>query len=187
MTWYRWNGIGGSRGGAWGATTGMKKGTNTIMKYQRGQTRLSSQDAKSGLSKFTLRTYVSLLPYYGADHLTFEGEGGEWVGDFWSAIFFSTNLLGRIFFPLLICLQDFFPLEMVSPSFCKNVFTFTLCYCSNGPDIELQSLKKFSKLYKIIIVYSYVFGKSFFTLMFYEITIFSYYKVMQIKQVWKLK
>ena len=115
------------------------------------------------------------------------GEGGEWVGDCWSAIFFSTNLLGRIFFPLLICLQDFFPLEMVSPSFCKNVFTFTLCYCSNGPDIELQSLKKFSKLYKIIILYSYVFGKSFFTLMFYEITIFSYYKVMQIKQVWKLK
>ena len=45
----------------------MKKGTNTKMKYQQGQTRLSSQYAK---------TYVSLLPYQGADHLTFEAWGG---------------------------------------------------------------------------------------------------------------
>ena len=51
--------------------TVMKKGTNTKMKYQQGQTRLSSQYAK---------TYVSLLPYQGADHLTFEAWGGGGVG-----------------------------------------------------------------------------------------------------------
>ena len=32
--------------------TVMKKGTNTKMKYQQGQTRLSSQYAKRGVSKF---------------------------------------------------------------------------------------------------------------------------------------
>ena len=52
--------------------TVMKKGTNTKMNYQQGQTRLSSQYAKRGVSKFTLRTFISLLPYQGADHLTFE-------------------------------------------------------------------------------------------------------------------
>ena len=37
------------------------------MKCQQGQTRLSSRYAK---------TYESLLPYQGADHLTFEAWGG---------------------------------------------------------------------------------------------------------------
>ena len=37
----------------------------------------------------------------GADHLTLEGGGGGEVGDFWSSrIFFSSNLVGRIFFSL---------------------------------------------------------------------------------------
>ena len=40
---------------------------------------------------------------FGADHLTLDGGGGggggEEVGDFWSSrIFFSSNLVGRIFF-----------------------------------------------------------------------------------------
>ena len=61
--------------------TVMKKGTNTKMKYQQGQTRLSSQYAKRGVSKFTLRTYIFLLPYQEVDHLTFEaGRGGGGVG-----------------------------------------------------------------------------------------------------------
>ena len=75
------------------------------MKYQQGQTTLSSQYAKRGVSKFTLRTtYISLVPYQGAEHLTFEGRGGG-GGDSWSArIFFLQTL-----FSLLISLQDFFP------------------------------------------------------------------------------
>ena len=46
----------------------------------------------------------------GADHLTLEGGGGG-VDDFWSvSLFFSSNLVGRIFFFLLNALQDlFFP------------------------------------------------------------------------------
>ena len=55
--------------------------------------------------------------------------------------FFPENLLGRIFFSLPICLQDFFPLEMVSSSFVKMYLHLHCGYCSNGPDIELQSLK----------------------------------------------
>ena len=47
--------------------TVMKKGTNTKMKYQQGQTRLSSQYAKRGVSKFTLKTYVSI---WGTFHLS---------------------------------------------------------------------------------------------------------------------
>ena len=88
----------------------MKNGTNTKMKYQQGQTRLSSQHAKRGVSKFTLRTFISLLPYQGADHLTFEGRGGGGGGggDFWSArIFFFL----QTFFTLLISLQEFFSLK----------------------------------------------------------------------------
>ena len=87
----------------------MKNGTNTKIKYQQGQTRLSSQYAKRGVSKFTLRTYISFLPYQVADHLTFEGRGGGGGagGDFWSArIFFS-----QTFFTLLISLQEFFSLK----------------------------------------------------------------------------
>ena len=47
--------------------TVMKKGTTTKMKYQQGQTRLSSQYAKRGVSKFTLKTYVSI---WGTFHLS---------------------------------------------------------------------------------------------------------------------
>ena len=83
--------------------TVMKKGTNTKMKYQQGQTRLSSQYAK---------TYVSLLPYQGADHLTFEAWGGGGVG---LVISGQQEYVCRIF-----------SLNRVSPGFCKNVFTFTL-------------------------------------------------------------
>ena len=96
--------------------TVMKKGTNTKMKYQQGQTRLSSQYAKRGVSKFTLRTYIFLLPYQEVDHLTFEaGRGGGWgglVGNFWSAgiFFFCKPLLGRIFFlPSHLSAGFFFP------------------------------------------------------------------------------
>ena len=123
--------------------TVMKKGTNTKMKYQQGQTRLSSQYAKRGVSKFTLRTYIFLLPYQEADHLTFEAGRGGLVGNFWSAelFFFCKPLLGRIFFSLLICLQDFFSLKRGSPSFCKMYLHLHCGYCSNGPDMELQSLK----------------------------------------------
>ena len=59
------------------------------------------------------------------------------MGDFWSArIFFSSNLVGRIFFPskcsagyfffhlpLLISLQDFFSSKK------GHVFTYTKCIC----------------------------------------------------------
>ena len=92
----------------------MKKGTNTKLKYQQGQTRLSSQYAKSGVSKFTLRTYISLLPYQGADHLTFEaGEGGgEGIGvvNFRSArIFFFYKPAGQdIFSPSHLSAGFFF-------------------------------------------------------------------------------
>ena len=47
--------------------TVMNKGTNTKMKYQQGQTRLSSQYAKRGVSKFTLKTYVAI---WGTFHLS---------------------------------------------------------------------------------------------------------------------
>ena len=109
VTWYRWNGHKKAKDWVKSTTTVMKKGTNTKMKYQQGQTRLSSQYAKRGVSKFTLRTYISFLPYQVADHLTFEGRGGGGGagGDFWSArIFFS-----QTFFTLLISLQEFFSLK----------------------------------------------------------------------------
>ena len=60
------------------------------------------------------------------------------MGDFWSAsFFFSSNLVGRIFFSLLNALQDifffsphfsagFFFLKKVSCLHLQNVFTFTL-------------------------------------------------------------
>ena len=85
--------------------TVMKKGTNTKMKYQQGQTRLSSQYVKRAASKFTLRTYISLLPYQEADHITFEagwevgGGCGGLVISSQQEYFFSANLLGRIFLP----------------------------------------------------------------------------------------
>ena len=80
--------------------TVIKKGTNTKMKYQQGQTRLSSQYARRGFSKFTLRTYISLLPYQEADHLTSEAGGGGrgLVFSGQQEYFFPANLLGRIFF-----------------------------------------------------------------------------------------
>ena len=110
VTWYRWNGHKKPKDWVKSTTTVMKNGTNTKMKYQQGQTRLSSQYAKRGVSKFTLRTYISFLPYQVADHLTFEGRGGGGGGaggDFWSArIFFS-----QTFFTLLISLQEFFSLK----------------------------------------------------------------------------
>ena len=118
--------------------TVMKKGTNTKMKYQQGQTRLSSQYAKRGVSKFTLRTFISLLPYQGADHLTFEGRGGGGGGDFWSArIFFFANL----FYPSHFSAGIFFP-KKGSVQVFVNIYLHLHCgYCSNDPDKELQSLK----------------------------------------------
>ena len=112
--------------------TVMKKGTNTKMKYQQGQTRLSSQYAKRAASKFTLRTYISLLPYQEADHITFEaglevagGCGGLVISGQQEYIFFCKPA-GQDIFSLLICLQDFFFLKRVSPGFDKNVFTLWL-------------------------------------------------------------
>ena len=77
----------------------------TVMK--QGQTRLSSQYAKRGVSKFTLRTYISFLPYQGADHLTFQadrgGGGGGLITSGQQEYFSSTNLspshLSAGFFP----------------------------------------------------------------------------------------
>ena len=72
----------------------------------------------------------------GADHLTLEGRGGEgWVGDFWSAsffflatwwagYFFNSYMLCRIFFSLLVSLQDFFFLKKVS---CLNHLYTIFC------------------------------------------------------------
>ena len=41
---------------------------------------------------------ISYMHFLGVDHLTFEGGGGG-LGDLWSArFFFSSNLVGRIFF-----------------------------------------------------------------------------------------
>ena len=98
--------------------TVMKKGSNTKMKYQQGQTRLSSQYAKRGVSKFTLRTYIFLLPYQEVDHLTFEAGRGGGGGVIWLVIsgqqeyFFSANRCwAGYFFSFLICLQDFFFLK----------------------------------------------------------------------------
>ena len=67
----------------------------------------------------------------GADHLTLEGGGGG-VGDFWSAsFFFSSNLVGRIFFSLPYALQDIFFSPRFSAGFFfpqkSVVFTFTEC------------------------------------------------------------
>ena len=77
--------------------------------------------------------------YLGADHLTLEegwgGGGGGWF--LVSKIFFSSNLVGRIFFPLPNALQDifflssflcriFFFLKKVSCLQLQNVVTFTL-------------------------------------------------------------
>ena len=54
----------------------------------------------------------------GADHLTLEGEGG--VGDFWSSrIFFSSKLVGRIFFP-------FFPISFLLHLCCMQFFACIL-------------------------------------------------------------
>ena len=105
----------------------MKKGTNTKMKYQQGQTRLSSQYAK---------TYVSLLPYQGADHLTFEAwGGGGWVGNFWSA---------------RICLQDFFLKQGQSRFLQKCIYIYIVAIAVMVPIWSCKA-EKFSKLYKIIL------------------------------------
>ena len=116
----------------------MKKGTNTKMKYQQGQTTLSSQYAKRGVSKFTLRTtYISLVPYQGAEHLTFEGRGGGGgviPGQqkfFFYKPSFPFSFPCRIFFPNKGSVQVF-----------VNMYLHLHCgYCSNDPDLELQSLR----------------------------------------------
>ena len=77
-------------------------------------------------------------------------------GDGWSLVskcfFFSSNRLGRIFFPLLIALQDIF---FLSSFLCSIFFSSKKCrvyiyrmylhlrcgYCSNSSNMELQSLK----------------------------------------------
>ena len=78
------------------------------------------------------------------------------MGDFWSArIFFSSNLVGRIFFSLLNALQDiFFPpapphfsagfffLEKGSCVYIYKMYLHLHCgHYSNSPNIELQSVK----------------------------------------------
>ena len=73
------------------------------------------------------------------------------MGDFWSAsFFFSSNLVGRIFFSLLcalqdifsllVSLQDFFFLKKVSCLHLQNVLHLHCGYCSNSSNMELQSL-----------------------------------------------
>ena len=147
VTWYRWNGHKKAKDWVKSTTTVMKNGTNTKMKYQQGQTRLSSQYAKRAASKFTLRTYISLLPYQEADHITFEAGwevGGRvrWVGNFWSArIFFSCKPAGQdIFCPFSFVCRIFFPQRGSVQVFVKMYLHLHCGYCSNGPDMELQSL-----------------------------------------------
>ena len=116
----------------------MKNGTNTKMKYQQGQTRLSSQYAKRGVSKFTLRTtYISLVPYQGADHLTFEGRGGGGMISGQQEFFFFANL----FYPSHFSAGIFFP-KKGSVQVFVNIYLHLHCgYCINDPDMELQSLR----------------------------------------------
>ena len=77
--------------------------------------------------------------------------GGK--GDFWSSrIFFSSNLVGRIFFSLLNALQDiFFPPHFSSGFFSSkkgHVFTYPKCIYI----VVIAVIIKCCRLYKIIIV-----------------------------------
>ena len=86
----------------------------------------------------------------GADHLTLEGGGGGWVisgqqvffflATWWAGYFFPSYMLCRIFFSLLVSLQDFFFLKKVSCLHLQNVFHLHCGYCSNSSNMELQSL-----------------------------------------------
>ena len=93
-----------------------------------------------------------MIESLGADHLTLEGGGGGGgVSDFWSAsffflatwwagYFFPSYMLCRIFFSLLVSLQDFFFHKKVSYLHLQNVLHLHCGYCSNSSNMELQSL-----------------------------------------------
>ena len=87
------------------------------------------------------------FPYQEADHITFEAGwevGGRvrWVGNFWSArIFFSCKPAGQdIFCPFSFVCRIFFPQRGSVQVFVKMYLHLHCGYCSNGPDMELQSL-----------------------------------------------
>ena len=61
--------------------------------------------------------------YFRVRQINFEGGGWVISGQ---QEFFSNSLVGRIFFPLLVSLQDFFPQKRVMCLRIQNEFTFTL-------------------------------------------------------------
>ena len=107
-----------------------------------------------------------LLEAYWADHLTLEGVGWGVISG--QQFFFSSILVGRIFFSLLNALQDIFFSPHFSAGFLFKksvVFTFSECiyiYIVVIAEIVLTwSCKavKCCKLYKIILVYGYMFSE----------------------------
>ena len=93
----------------------------------------------------------------------FNSLGGGGGGDFWSSrIFFSSNLVGRIFFSLLNAPQDIFSPPHFSAAFFSSkkghVFTYTKCIYIYivviAVIVLIWSCKalKCCKLYKIILV-----------------------------------
>ena len=67
---------------------------------------------------------------------------GVGVGDFWSSRIFPSNLVGRIFFSLLISLQDFFFLKKGSCVYIYKMYLHLHCgHCSNSSNMELQSFE----------------------------------------------
>ena len=66
-----------------------------------------------------------------------------WVGDFWSAkFFFCKPAAGQdIFVPSHLPVGFFFPQRGSVQVFVKMYLHLHCGFCSNGPDMELQSLK----------------------------------------------
>ena len=65
-----------------------------------------------------------------------------WVGDFWSAKFFFCKPAGQdIFVPSHLSVGFFFPQRRSVQVFVKMYLHLHCGFCSNGPDMELQSLK----------------------------------------------
>ena len=96
-----------------------------------------------------LRSLASKTKVRGRPFNSWGGGGG--VGDFWLAsffflatwwagYFFPSYMLCRIFFSLLVSLQDFFFLKKVSCLHLQNVLHLHCGYCSNSSNMELQSL-----------------------------------------------